>query len=105
VREADARVVAATAALEATRQRVRWTVEQARLGIRAGRAALSAADEALKFARARLTLAERRYTEGVGNALELSDAQLAHTRAGAQRVRAERDLAVARARLLNALGR
>jgi outer membrane protein len=105
VREADARVVAASAALEATRQRVRWTVEQARLGIRSGRASVAAADEALKFARERLTLAERRYTEGVGNAIELSDAQLAHARAGAQRVRAERDLAVARARLLDALGR
>jgi len=105
VREADARVIAATAALESTRQRVRLTVEQARLGIRAGRAAVSAADDALKFARERLTLAERRYTEGVGNAIELSDAQLAHTRAGAQRVRADRDLAAARVRLLDALGR
>jgi hypothetical protein len=41
----------------------------------------------------------------VGNAIELSDAQLAATQAEAQAVRAGFDLAAARARLIQVLGR
>ncbi|MCK6573590.1 TolC family protein [Myxococcota bacterium] len=96
-------------ALEADRaaltQALRLRVEQARLGVRAGKAALSATEEALLAARERLRLAEGRYETGLGTAIELADAQLAVTNAAAQAVRADRDLAAARAELGFALGR
>lgn len=90
---------------EATRQTLRLRVEEARLGVRGGKAALEASEEALTAARERLALAEGRYQTGLGSAIELSDAQLALTNAAAQKVRAERDVALARAQLLFALGR
>jgi outer membrane protein len=80
-------------------------VEQARLAVRASKAGLAAATDALANARERLRLAEGRYQTGVGSIIELGDAQLAATNAGGQRVRAEYDLATARAQLLEALGR
>jgi outer membrane protein len=84
---------------------VRVELERARLTIEAAKAALTASDEALTNARARLGLAEGRYEAGVGNAIELGDAQLALTDAAAQRVQMEYNLAIARAQLLAALGK
>jgi len=52
----------------------------------------------------RLRLAEARYQTGVGNAIELGDAQLGVTNAGVQKLQAEFQLGVARAQLLKALG-
>jgi outer membrane protein len=86
-------------------QQIRLQLVQALLQVHGAKAALGAADEALVAARERLRLAEGRYTAGVGNAIELGDAQLALTQAAAQRVRAEYDVATARAQLLAALGR
>src|SRR5436305_1457533 len=51
------------------------------------------------------TLAEGRYETGVGNAIELGDAQVALTSAEAQTVQADDRLSTARAQLLRALGR
>ena len=51
------------------------------------------------------TLAEGRYQAGVGNIIELGDAQVAQTSAAAQAVQAEYNLATARAQLGRALGR
>jgi outer membrane protein len=79
-------------------------VEQARLSVRATKAAIEAAHEAAANARIRLTLAEGRYQAGVGNIIELGDAQLALTTAAAQEVQAVFNLATARAKLLQALG-
>jgi outer membrane protein len=90
---------------DAARLAVRFEVEQARLGVRAAKAVREAADEALRNARERLKLAEGRYAAGVGNVIELGDAQFALTSAEAQRVQAEFNLAMARASLLNALGK
>ncbi|HEX2568754.1 MAG TPA: TolC family protein [Polyangia bacterium] len=84
---------------------VRVEIEQARLAVRAARAALGAAEEALTNASERLRLAEGRYQTGVGNAIELGDAQVALTNARAQKIQAEYNLATARARLLTSLGR
>jgi outer membrane protein len=53
----------------------------------------------------RLTLAEGRYQAGVGNVIELGDSQVALTTAAAQEVQAIFNLATARAKLLQALGR
>jgi outer membrane protein len=86
-------------------QQIRLQLVQALLQVHGAKAALGAADEALTAARERLRLAEGRYAAGVGSVIELGDAQLALTQAAAQRVRAEYDLATARAQLLAALGR
>jgi outer membrane protein len=51
-----------------------------------------------------LKLAEGRYSAGVGNIIELGDAQLALTNAEMQRIQADYNLATARAHLLRALG-
>ena len=71
----------------------------------AGKAAIAAAERSLANAKARLDLAELRYRTGVGNGIELSDAQLAATNAGFQLLQATLKLDTARAQLLKALGR
>jgi outer membrane protein len=86
-------------------QQVRLEVDQARLAVRAAGAALSAADQALINAREQLRLAEGRYETGVGNIIELGDAQLALTQAEQQKIQSEYQLSSARAQLLKALGR
>lgn len=104
VREARATSAVLRAQYELQRQQVRADVEQARLGVRAAKAAIEAAREAATNARVRLTLAEGRYQAGVGNIIELGDAQVALTSAAGQEVQAVFNLATARARLWQALG-
>jgi len=104
-REAQANLDAAQAQLSAARQQVRVDVEQARLAVRAAKESLGAAGEAVVNAREQLRLAEGRYAAGVGNAIELGDAQVAYTTAAAQQVQADYNLASSRAQLLRALGR
>lgn len=103
--EAGAALVSLRAQLDGLRQQVRLQVDAARLAVRAAKAVITAAEEAITSAREQLRLAEGRYQAGVGSGLELGDAQLAMQSTAAQRVRAEYDLASARARLLRALGR
>lgn len=103
--EANANIAAAQAAWVNERQQVRLEVDEARLSVRASRVAVGAAAEALTNARERLRLAEGRYQTGVGNSIELSDAQLAVAQAGFQRVQADYNLATSRSQLLRALGR
>ena len=105
VREAKANQRRVEASIDELRQTVRLQVEQARLGLGAALAVLEAAGEALENARARLALAEGRYEAGVGNVIELGDAQVALTSAEAQSVSAEYSLSMARAQLLSAVGR
>jgi outer membrane protein len=105
VREARANVRSVEARIADLRQAVRLQVEEARLGLTAAGAVLEAAGEALENARGRLALAEGRYEAGVGNIIELGDAQVALTQAEAQSVSAEYSLSMARAQLLSALGR
>jgi outer membrane protein len=105
VREARANLAAVQAQADNERQQVLLEVEQARLSVRAAKAALTASDDALTNAKEQLRLAEGRYETGVGNIIELSDAQLALTTASQQRVDADYTLAQARVGLLRALGR
>lgn len=105
VREASANVASANAAAENVRQQVRLEVEQARLAVRDAVSAIDAAAEVVVNAREQLRLAEGRYETGVGNVIELGDAQVALTSARAQEVQSRYRLATARAQLLNALGR
>jgi outer membrane protein len=103
--EASAELARLEAETDAVVQRIRFEVEEARLGVRAAKAVREAAEEAVHNARERLRLAEGRYQTGVGSALELGDAQVDLSSALAQRVKAENSLASARARLLAALGK
>ena len=104
VREARANTAVLRAQYELARQQVRADVEQARLGVRAAKAAIEATHEAAVNARVRLNLAEGRYQAGVGSVIELGDSQVALTAAAGQEVQAVFNLATARARLLQALG-
>jgi outer membrane protein len=103
--EAHATLNGLSAALDINRQQIRLQLEQARLAVSGAKASLEATEDANINARERLKLAEGRYAAGVGNAIELGDAQLALTNALAQQVQAEHDLATARVGLLLALGR
>jgi outer membrane protein len=104
-REVAARVRALGAQVDSLRQQIRLQVEQVRLALAAAKAAQGGAAEAAANARARLRLAEGRYQTGVGNIIELSDAQVAVTAAATQVVSANFQLAIARAQLIQALGR
>jgi outer membrane protein len=104
-REGDANAAALRAQGDSVRQQVRVEVDQARLAIAAAKAALSAAGRSLTAANGRLDLAEIRYRTGVGNGIELSDAQLAATNAAFQQLQATLRLDTARAQLQKALGR
>jgi outer membrane protein len=104
-REGDAKSAALRAEVDIARQQARVDVDQARLTIVAGKAAIAAAERSLANAKARLKLAEIRYSTGVGNGIELSDAQLAATNAGFQLLQATLRLDTARAQLQKALGR
>ena len=105
VRESDAALTALRAQHDGLVQQVWMNVQQATLSLHAAKEVLTASGEALVNAQQRLLLAEGRYTAGVGNAIELGDAQLGAVSAGAQRVIAEYNLAATRAELLLALGR
>jgi outer membrane protein len=84
---------------------VRLDVDSARLAVRAAKATVPAAADAVASAHEQLRLAEQRYTTGVGSIIELNDAEVAYTSAAAQAVQARYALASARAQLLAALGR
>jgi outer membrane protein len=104
VREARAQVAAANADRDLMWNQIAVEVEQAKLSLDAAKASSEASEEALVNARERLRLAEARYQTGVGNIIELGDAQLAATSAANQRVQAEYEVSNARARLAQALG-
>jgi outer membrane protein len=104
VREARGTLTSFTAQEEAFRLQVRVEVEQSRLGVVAAKSSISAAEEALESARDQLRLAEARYKNGLGSAIELGDAQVAYSTARAQEVQARYGLATARAQLVTAMG-
>ena len=102
--EVNANLRGLEAQRDLVRQQLRVDIQQAQLSVRASKAALEAADEVVMNARERLRLAEGRYQTGVGNGIELADAQLALTTALAQRVRSDYNLSTSRAQLIRALG-
>jgi outer membrane protein len=104
LREQRANISSVQAQRDALRQQVRLEVERAQVAVNTSRESVSAADEALTNARERLRLAEGRYRAGVGNIIELSDAQLSATSAAVQRVQAVYNLATARTELARSLG-
>jgi outer membrane protein len=104
-REAEYLIKGLQANEKGTFFQIRFELEQARLGVRAAKATVDASAEALTAAKELLRAAEKRYEAGVGTIIELSDAQVALTTAAAQKVQSEFDLALARAKLIKALGR
>lgn len=104
IREAEANLDVVNAQLDALRIQIRTQVDQARLAVRAAKASIGAADDALTNARLQLKLAEGRYAAGVGSIIELADAQVAYTNARAQVVQAHFNLSNSRAQLITALG-
>jgi outer membrane protein len=87
------------------RQQIRLDVEQAMVALRTAKSEVDASQKALDNAKEQLRLADGRYSTGVGSIIELGDAQVAETTAAGQRVKADDDLATARAQLIKALGR
>lgn len=105
VRQAEAGLESVDAQRSLEELQVRLDVDSGRLAVRAAKASMGASQDALSSAREQLRLAEQRYATGVGNIIELVDAQVAYTQAAAQVVQARYGLAAARAQLLAALGR
>lgn len=105
VDEANALLTQIDSQLDVLRQDLRVAVTQTELSLKAAQAALVVADELVQLAKERVTLAEGRYQTGVGNIIELGDAELALRDAQTQRVTAAYDLASARAQLHRTLGR
>jgi outer membrane protein len=105
VRQAEAGLESVDAQRALEELQVRLDVDSARLAVRAAKATIGAVDDALTSAREQLRLAEQRYATGVGNIIELNDAQVAYTTAAAQVVQARYSLSTARAQLLAAMGR
>ena len=105
VRAAEANLTSITATRDLTRLQIQLGVNTAQLAVRAAKATIGAADEAETSAHEQLRLAEQRFATGVGNIIELDDAQVAYTSAAAQAVQARYNLASARVQLLAALGR
>lgn len=105
VREARALRNAAQANLDALRLQVRSQLQQAALQVVTARQSVDAASTLAVQADKQLEQARGRYNAGVGNSIELGDAQLASSQAHAQQVQAEYGLAQARANLMWQMGR
>lgn len=105
VDEARAALAELRSQREALLADARMQLEQAVLSLRAAQSAREIAGEVVVNAAERLTLAEGRYNAGVGNVIELADAQLVLSTAQSQVVSADYEVALARAQLRSALGR
>ena len=105
IRQAEAGLDTVDAQRSLEELQVRLDVDSARLAVRAAKATVGAVADALDSAHEQLRLAEQRFATGVGNIIELVDAQVAYTSAAAQVVQARYGLATARAQLVAALGR
>jgi len=105
MREAKANELTFLAQERQIRNSIRLETANARAALDSARESVVAARKLVEAARVRRDLAEGRYKEGVGNIIELSDAELAFVNARFQEVRANFDLAEADARLIHALGR
>ncbi len=105
VHQAEANLSNIVAQRDPIQLQIQQGVNTAQLAVRATKETIAAANEALESAGEQLRLAEQRYATGVGNIIELDDAQVTYTAAAAQVVQARYNLASARVQLLAALGR
>jgi outer membrane protein len=90
---------------EALRQNIALQVRQAALDVQQAEESIGVAEKGAQQARESLALAEGRYTTGVGNIIELTNAQVALTSAGASYVQALYGYQTSIAALGNAIGR
>jgi outer membrane protein len=104
VAEGNALLTQLEAQLDTLREDLQLAITQAETAIKTAQAALIAANELVELAKERVKLAEGCYAAGVGNTIELGDAELALRDAETQLVTAEYDLASARALLRRSLG-
>lgn len=104
IREAEATLAQTRANLESARQQVRGTLQQALFGVQNARQSLQSAEAVLRQAELQRETAMGRYQAGVGNIIEVGDAQASAASARAQVAQAQFQLAVARAALKFQLG-
>jgi len=90
---------------EALRQNIALQVRQAALNVEQAAESIGVAEKGAQQARESLALAEGRYTTGVGNIIELTNAQVALTSAEANYVQALYGYQTSVAALENAMGR
>lgn len=101
---ARAGVAAVDAGLESVRQEVQAAVRQVLLEDAGARARLHSADEAVRAAEEGVRVARIAYEAGLRTSVDVTDAQVALTRARARQVDARYDLALARIRWAFAVG-
>lgn len=104
VRVARANRESALAQRDALLLQMTSQLDATRATIEAARASIVASTEAVTAARAQLRLAEARYAQGLGNQIELTDAQVALTLSEGNLIQAEWGLASAWASLRRQLG-
>jgi outer membrane protein len=104
VREQEAILSGLAAARSTLVLQLRVEAQRLVSAVSAARGRAIAAEAIVVQAREHLDLAETRYSAGVGNIIELADAQTIGAAAEAQQVRSEYDLAAARARLQRTMG-
>jgi outer membrane protein len=105
IHEAAANLDATAAQIKATELQVRTQIVQAQLALVAAKESITQAEDAVQNLSQRLKLAEGRYTSGIGNIIELTDAQVAYFAAQGQLIYAHFNQSLARAQLLLALGK
>jgi len=105
VREAEANIRVLEATVRSMELAIRSEIESAILAYREAVERLTPSKALLQSARETLGLAEGRYSAGVGNLIEVTDAQAVYTQGQTGLIQAEYDLEVARVLLLKALGK
>ena len=105
LRQAKANLRAAQAGAEVLTLNVAKEVEQSFLEVNAAREVIRATRKAREAAQENLRLAMGRYKTGVGNIIEVTDAQVQFAQADLNYVRALYDYKVAEAKLDNAVGK
>ena len=104
VKEARARLNVLKAQEESFRQGVLLEVQQAYLNLREAEERISTAQLTVRQAQENLELANGRYAAGLGNPLEVTDAQIAYSNAKTSYIQALSDYNVAMASLEKAMG-
>ncbi len=90
---------------EALRQDIRLEAEQAFLGLTEAQERISVTLQSMEQARENYDLASRRYAVGIGQSLEINDAEVLLANARASHINALYDYKVAEARIEKAMGR
>ena len=90
---------------ESTRQNIGLQVRQALYDVKQSNESIRVAEKGLQSARESLSLAEGRYNTGVGNIIELTDAQTSLTQAEASLVQSLANFQISVAALERAIGR